>query len=123
MKDEAEAEDIADGVILGGHIFDVDDFWGDVAWGPTSNIQVLFGLAVLGQSKIGNHALIRPLRFDQNILRFDIPMHNPLRMHFLQPLENVSDNGFDLFGSKFLFGLNRHEITFIFSKSWPPVRS
>ena len=42
VEDEAETEDVADWTVSGLHVFDVDDFWGDVAGSAAPNEEVLF---------------------------------------------------------------------------------
>jgi hypothetical protein len=41
VEDESEAEDIADGLVLGVHVLDVDDLRRHVAWRPAPHEEVL----------------------------------------------------------------------------------
>jgi hypothetical protein len=57
MEDEAKTEDIANGIIFGFHIFDVDYFRSNISWSPTTNEEVLLSLSKLSQSKICDDTL------------------------------------------------------------------
>lgn len=41
MEDESETEDVTDGLILGLHVLDIDDFRCNVAWRAAPYEQVL----------------------------------------------------------------------------------
>ena len=47
VEDEPQTENIANGVVFGFHVFDVDDFRSHVAWSSTPNEEVLFGIREL----------------------------------------------------------------------------
>lgn len=81
MENESQAEDIAYGVILGTHVFDVDDFRGHVPWCSASDEQILGLVGEFRQPEIRYHAVPISLFSENQILRFQVPMHDLPRMH------------------------------------------
>ena len=81
MKDESQAEDIANGIIFGAHVFDVDHLWGHVPGCPASHEQVLSLVGKLSQAEISYHAVPIALFSENQVLRFQVTMHNFPPMH------------------------------------------
>ena len=106
MEDESQAENIADGVVFGLHIFDVDDLGSHVPRGSAAHKQIFLGVRKLSQSEIGNHALPTPLPPEKYILRFQITMHNPPAMHFAEPEQDGVHDSFRLSRFEFVLSLD-----------------
>jgi len=47
MKDKTKTENIANGIVLSLHIFDVDDFRSYIPWGSTPNKEIFIGVCEL----------------------------------------------------------------------------
>jgi hypothetical protein len=60
-------------------------------------------LEVFGEAEIGDDAFAGDLVFKQDILRFEIAVHDAFVVHFYQTLEEAADDGLNLFWSEFLF--------------------
>lgn len=84
MEDESQTEHIADGLILGAHVFDIDHLGRHVAWSSTAHEEILLLIGELSQSKISNHAIPAAFLPEDQVLRFEISVHDLLRMHFLE---------------------------------------
>ena len=96
MEDEPQAEDIANGLILGLHILDVDDLRSHVARRAASDKQILLRVCELGQSEIRNRTLETTLGPEENVLRLQVPMHDLLAVHFLETLQDGEDGSLHL---------------------------
>ena len=96
MEDEPQAEDIANGLILGLHILDVDDLRSHVTRRAASDKQILLRVCELGQSEIRNRTLETTLGPEKNVLRLQVPMHDLLAVHFLETLQDGEDGSLDL---------------------------
>lgn len=81
MEDESQAKDIANGVVFGTHVFDIDDLRGHIPWCSASNEQVLRLVRELCQAEIGYHAVPIPLLSENQVLRLQVTMHDLPRMH------------------------------------------
>jgi len=58
VEDQSQTENIADGVILCLHIFDVDDFRSNVAGCAASDEEIFLCICELGKSKVSNDAFL-----------------------------------------------------------------
>lgn len=96
MKDEPQAEHIANGFILGLHILDIDDLWRHVAGSAASHEEVLRDIGELCQSEVSNHALETALIPEEDVLRFEVAVHDLLGVHFLEPAEDGVNGSLDL---------------------------
>lgn len=96
MEDEPQAEHIAYGLVLGLHILDVDDLGSHVARSSASHEEILRNIRELRQSEVSNHALETSLISEQDVLWFEVAMHDLLGVHFLQPAEDGVNGGLDL---------------------------
>lgn len=96
MEDDPNAEEIADWVVLGLQIFEIDHFWCHIAWSSTPDKEIRVVGAVLSQPEVSNNAVIIVVLPKQYILRLEVPMHDLVVMHDLQPLQNALHDHLDL---------------------------
>jgi len=106
MENQTQTEEIADGLILGFHVLDVDDFGGHVAGGAAPDEEILADVGELCQTEIGDHAVEVSLLPEEQILRFEVSMHDVFRVHFPQAQKNASDDELGLVGFEFVLGLD-----------------
>lgn len=73
--------------------FLLQHFWGYISWCTTALHHFLVGYYNLGKSKIGdlylNHFFRPRILFDQDVLRFQIPMNNSTRLQILNGLHQL----------------------------------
>lgn len=81
VEDDSHTEDVADRVVFGSEVLEVDDFWSDVPRGSASDEQILLFVAESGQSEVCHHAVELPLFLKDDILWLQIPVHDILLMH------------------------------------------
>lgn len=84
MEDETEGEHITNGFVFSVHVFDVDDFGGDIARCPATDKEVGFGIGELGKSKVCNYAFPAVLASEYQVLRFKVTVHYFLRVHLFE---------------------------------------
>ena len=84
VKDKPKTEDVANRLILGFHIFDVDDLRGDKARSTTSGEKVHFSVREFGESKIGNNTIESIFFSEKNVLRFEISVHDFFGVHVFE---------------------------------------
>ena len=106
MEDESQAENIADGVILCLHIFDVDHLRSHIAWSSASNKQIFLCFCELCKTKISNDALPTALISEDEVFGFEIAVHDAFCVHFLESLKDGIDDELNLRGFELVFGLN-----------------
>ena len=106
MEDEPQAEHIANGLVLGLHVLDVDDLRSHVARSAAPHEEVLRDIGELSQPEVGNHALEAALTLEQDVLRLKVAVHDLLGVHFLQAAEDGVDGGLDLQGLEAVLGLD-----------------
>lgn len=102
VEDDSNAEEIADWVVLGLQIFEIDHFWSHIAWGSTSDEEIRVVCAVFSQPEVSNNAVIIVVLPEQYILRLEIPMHDLIVMHDLQSLQNTLHDHLDLHRCEFM---------------------
>lgn len=106
MEDDSNTEKIANWVILSFQIFQVNDLWSHIARSTASYKQVLFFFAVGRKPKISNDTIIIIVFSQDDVLRFEISVHDFLVMHVLQSLKESFHDRFDLGRSELVFRLN-----------------
>jgi hypothetical protein len=74
-------------LILGFHIFDVDDLRGDKARGTTSGEKIHLSVREFGESKIGNNTIESIFFSEKNVLRFEISVHDFFGVHVFESFE------------------------------------
>lgn len=89
MEDESQTENVTNGFILGLHILDVDHFWCHIARCSASHEEIFLGISELSQTKISYHTFPSALSSKDEVLWFEVSMHDPTRMHLSQALENT----------------------------------
>ena len=103
MEDNSNTENITDGTVLGFQIFEVDYFWSYVAWSSASHEHVLL-VAILSQSEISNNTVVVSIFPEEDVLGFQISVHDVLHMHDLQSFEDAPHDSFGLGYAEFMFG-------------------
>jgi len=103
MEYQAQAEHIANGIILSLHIFDVDYFRSHIARGTAPNEKILISVCELGQTEISYDAFSASRISEDQILRFEISVHYLFAVHFLESTQNGKNDLFGLLWSKLLF--------------------
>jgi hypothetical protein len=83
VEDDSDAENIADGAVLGLEIFEVDHFRGHITRRAAPDEHVVF-LAVLSKPEVSNNTIKISVLSQQNILRLEIAMHDALAVHDLK---------------------------------------
>jgi hypothetical protein len=107
MEDEAQAENVADGVILSLHVLDVDDLRSHIAGSSAAHEEILLGIAKLCKSEVSDDALSPAvLGAEDEVFRLEIAMHSLLGMHLLESLEDGVDDQPGLVRLEFVFGLD-----------------
>ena len=76
VENDSHTEDVADRVVFGSEVLEVDDFWSDVPRGSASDEQILLFVAESGQSEVCHHAVELPLFLKDDILWLQIPVAN-----------------------------------------------
>lgn len=65
--------------------FEVENLWGDVAWGATFRVKEDLVGGVLCESEINNDWMDVCLLFENHdVLQFEVPVHDVVLVHFLQ---------------------------------------
>ena len=101
MEDNSQRENVALRVVSFDFIgwFNLQNFRRNVSRSSTSDIQVLFLVPIFSQSQINNHwqYLIGVFRIllDHNVLKFKIPVHDPLLMKIVNSFQQSLHNSFD----------------------------
>lgn len=106
MEDDSDTEKIANRVILGLEVFKVDDFRRNIAWSTTPDKEVLFFIAVSSKAKVSNDTIVVIFFPQDDVLRFEISVHDSFVMHVLKSFQECFHDSFDLSGSEFMFGLD-----------------
>lgn len=106
MEDEAQTEHVTDWIVFGFHVFNVDDFRGDVSWSTASDEKILFSVCEFGQSVIGNHAIEGILVSEKQVFRLEISVHDFLVTHFFHSQKDAMDDCLDFVIFEFIFGLD-----------------
>jgi hypothetical protein len=88
VENESQAEDIANGIVFGLHVLNIDYFWSNITRSSTSDKEILLCFSELSQPKVSNHTFPRTLSPEDQVFRFEIAMHDAFRMHFPQTLED-----------------------------------
>ena len=96
MEDESEGEDVAGGAellsLLAG-----DDLGGDIAGGAAPVEEVVFGLGVGSQAKVGNDGSESVLAPEHDVFRLDIAVHDLVLVHFVEALCHAPHKCLNLF--------------------------
>ena len=103
MEDQAQAENIADWIILGLHILDVDDFRSHVAWSTAPDKKIFLGITELRKTEVGNDQVAAARLSEDQIFWFKITMHSLLSVHFFEAVEDRKHYFFDFVGLEFFF--------------------
>jgi len=103
---QAQAEHIANWLILGLHVFDVDNLRGNVARSSTSYEQILLSITKLSQPKVSNDQVTASRLSEDEIFWFEITMHDLFTVHFIQPVENGKNYLLNLVGLEFFLGFD-----------------
>ena len=107
MEDESQAEHVANGVVFGLHVLDVDDLGSYVAGSAASDEEVLFSIRKLSQTEVGDDAFSPTFfRSEDQVLRFEISVHGFFGVHFFESLQYGVDNQFRLMRFEFVFGFD-----------------
>ena len=107
MENEAQAEHVTDGVILGLHVLDVDDLRSDVPRCTTPHKEVFVGIAEFSQAEVGNDALSPAIvGSEDEVFWLEVTMHGLLGVHFLQALKDGVDGESGFVGLEFVLGLD-----------------
>ena len=95
MEDEAEGEDIAGGAellsLLAG-----DDLGGDVAGGAAPVEEVVFGLGVGSEAKVGDDGVEAVLAPEHDVFGFDVAVHDLVLVHLVEALGHAPHKRLDL---------------------------
>ena len=94
MENDAQAEHVADRSVLCFQVFQVDDFWGNVAWSTAPYKEVLFLISVSSQPKVSDYAVKIAIFSEENILWLEIPVHDVFGVHGFQSHANTFHDGF-----------------------------
>jgi len=103
---QPQAENVADWIILGLHVFDVDDLGSDVAWGAAPDEEILVAVGEFSQSEVSYDALEAALRAEQDVLRLEISVHDPFAVHFLEAEQDGVHDDPGLLGLELVLGLD-----------------
>lgn len=105
MENETQAVHITDWRILSFHIFDVDHLRCHIARSTTPHKQIRLNIRELSKAKISDNTI--PLSFfsEQQVFRFEIPVHDPLGMHLPKPTENAMNNNSGMLDFESMFSL------------------
>jgi hypothetical protein len=82
VEDESEAEHVADGIVLGAHIFDVDHLRGHVPGGAAANEQIVWLVCELREAEIGDDAVEAALGPEDEVLGLEVAVHDAFAVHF-----------------------------------------
>ena len=91
MEDDTSREDIADGITLGAHVSDVDDFWGHKARGPASDEQVFFLVSVSGKAKVAYGSFPALVLLEHDVFWLEVAMDDAVPRQMGQSFQNVPD--------------------------------
>ena len=105
MENQTQTEQIADRLILGLHVLDVDHFGGHVAGGTAPDEQILADGGELGQTEVGDDAVEVSLLPEEQVFGFQVSMHDVFRVHFPQAEKDASDDELGLVGFEFVLSL------------------
>ncbi len=105
MEDESKTEYITNWLIFSFHVFDVYHLRSNVSWCSTTHEQIFRFVRELREAEVSNNTLEGPLSSEQNVLWFEISMHDLFAMHFLEPTEYGVDGCFDFLRFEFVLGL------------------
>jgi hypothetical protein len=106
VEDEAQTEEIAYRFVLGLHVFDVDNLGSHVARSSASHEEVLISIAELSQPEISDHQVTAARCAENEIFRFEIPMHGFFGVHLFEPAENGLHDFLDFVGFEFFLSLD-----------------
>lgn len=103
VENESQTVHIAYCRIFSFHILNVDDLWSHIAWCSTTNKQVTFDVRELSETEISDNAIPLPFLSEQQILGFEISVHNTFRVHLPQTAQDTAHDGFSLLRFEFVF--------------------
>lgn len=92
VEDAAHAEDVADGMGFGGHVFDVDDFRGNVAWSAASHKQVIRVIGDRCQSEVYDYRFLA----EYDVVGLEVPMYHVFSCHFGKTAQDTLHDEFPL---------------------------
>ena len=104
VKDHTETEQVANRFIAGLQILEVDYFRSHITWRSTSHKHVVF-LAVLSQPEVSNHAIEISIFPQQDVLRFEVAVHDVVLMYNFKSFKNALHYSFGLMRGEFMLGL------------------
>ena len=92
MEDDACREDVTNGVTLGGHIADVDDFWCNEARSTASDEKILFFFGVSGESEVADGGFPLFVLLEHDVLWLEVTVDDPVFGQMCQSAEDTLDN-------------------------------
>lgn len=106
MEDYSQTEDVANWIALSFEIFEVDDLRGYITWSAASHEQVLWFIGPSGESEISDDTVEISLLPEQDILWFEIAMHDFSFVHMLQSHKEPTNGCLNFVSREFVFGFD-----------------
>jgi len=105
VEDDAHAEQIADGLIFGLEVFEIDHLGSDIARCSTSNEHIVFA-GLLGEAEVGDHTVEVSLLPEEDVFGLEVAVHDVVSVHDFQSLEDALHDHFDFLGRELVLGLD-----------------
>jgi hypothetical protein len=106
VEDQAQTEEVANGLVFGFHVLDVDDFRGNVSGGAASDEQVLADGGELGQAEVSDDAVEVSFLSEEQVFWLQVSVHDVFGVHFSEAEQDASDDELGLGGLEFVLSLN-----------------
>lgn len=105
VEDDANAEEIADGAVLGFKVLEVDNLGSDVSWCTAADKHVVL-VGELSESEVGDDAVEVSVLPEEDVFRLEVSVHDVLRVHHFESFQNALHHHLDLLGREFMLGLD-----------------
>jgi len=106
MENKAQTEHITNSLILSFHVFDINDLRCDITWSSATDKQIFLSIRELSQAEISNWAFEAVLWLENDVLGFEVSVHDLFAVHLFESLQDAVHNCSDLVGCEFVFGFD-----------------